>query len=166
MKGSNRKNVNFGGYISTRIKNVVISNYLSYLRSNASNSTYGSFSEYARQNPYWNPYDSVTGEMSRVLEEYTYQGNTVRYYNPAYNGTISTTDETAYSRISNLTNINWMIGHGFSLNGSLGSVNNLMNRIFSFRLHILLLLIILPVSFSKEECIIKPPVSLQVWKEQ
>jgi hypothetical protein len=54
------------------------------------------------------------------LEEYTYQGNTVRYYNPAYNGTISTTDETAYSRISNLTNINWMIGHGFSLNGRFG----------------------------------------------
>jgi hypothetical protein len=61
MKGSDRKNVNFGGYISTRIKNIVINNYLSYQRSNASNSTYGSFSEYARQNPYWNPYDSVTG---------------------------------------------------------------------------------------------------------
>jgi len=39
MKGSDRKNVNFGGYISTRIKNVVINNYLSYQRSNASNST-------------------------------------------------------------------------------------------------------------------------------
>ncbi|HEY5771543.1 MAG TPA: TonB-dependent receptor plug domain-containing protein, partial [Chitinophagaceae bacterium] len=120
MKGSDRKNVNFGGYISTRIKNVVINNYLSYQRSNASNSTYGSFSEYARQNPYWNPYDSATGEMTRVLEDYTYQGNTVRYYNPAYNGTISTTDETAYSRLSNLTNINWVIGHGFRLNGRFG----------------------------------------------
>jgi TonB-linked SusC/RagA family outer membrane protein len=120
MKGSNRRNANFGGYISTRIKNVVITNYLSYIKSNASNSTYGSFNEYGRQNPYWNPYDSVTGEMSRVLEEYTYQGNTVRFYNPAYNGTISTTDETAYSRLSNLTNINWMIGHGFSLNGRFG----------------------------------------------
>jgi len=120
MKGSDRKNVNFGGFISTRLKNVVINNYLSYQRSNASNSTYGSFSEYARQNPYWNPYDSVTGEMARILEDETYQGITVRHYNPAYNGTISTTDETAYSRLSNLTSINWMIGHGFNLNGRFG----------------------------------------------
>ncbi len=120
MKGSNRKNVNFGGYISARIKNLVISNYIGYARSNASNSTYGSFSEYARQNPYWNPYDSVTGGMARVLEEYTYQGNTVRFYNPAYNGTISTTDETSYSRMSDLIGINWMIGHGFQLNGRFG----------------------------------------------
>jgi len=120
MKGSNRKNANFGGYISARMKNIVINNYLSYIKSEASNSTYGSFSEYARQNPYWNPYDSVTGGMARLLEEYTYQGNTVKYYNPAYNGTISTTDETAYSRLSNLTAINWMIGHGFQLNGRFG----------------------------------------------
>jgi len=120
MKGAGRKNVNFGGYISMRIKNAVISNYISYIKSDASNSPYGSFSEYARQNPYWNPYDSVTGGMNRIMEEYSYQGNTVRYYNPAYNGTISTTDNTAYSRISNLTAINWMIGHGFRLDGKFG----------------------------------------------
>ncbi|HJS54260.1 MAG TPA: SusC/RagA family TonB-linked outer membrane protein [Chitinophagaceae bacterium] len=120
MKGSNRRNANFGGYISARMKNVVISNYLSYIRSNASNSTYGRFSEYPRQNPYWDPYDSITGGMTRILEQYTDQGNTVRFYNPAYNGTISTTDETAYSRLSNILGINWTIGHGFSLNGRFG----------------------------------------------
>ena len=93
---------------------------------------YGSFSEYARQNPYWNPYDSATGEMSRVLEEYTYYGNTVRYYNPAYNGTISTTDETAYSRLSNLTTHQLDDRSWFPFEWkSLGSANNQMNRIFS-----------------------------------
>ena len=117
MKGSNRKNMNFGGYISTRIKNLTISNYLTYLRSDASNSPYGSLTNYASQNAYWNPYDSVTGGMARVLEEYTFNGTTTTFYNPAYNGVISTTDETNYSRLSNLTAINWNIGHGFRLTG-------------------------------------------------
>src|SRR4030095_221209 len=120
MKGSSRKNANFGGYINTRIKNLTISNYLTYTRSNASNSPYGNLSEYAKQNAYWSPYDSVTGEMTRILEQYTYQGNAVRFYNPAYNGVISTTDETAYSRLSNLTAINWIIGQGFKLDARFG----------------------------------------------
>ncbi|HEU5165138.1 MAG TPA: TonB-dependent receptor plug domain-containing protein, partial [Chitinophagaceae bacterium] len=119
-KGSARKNVNFGGHISTRIKNLVITNYLTYLKSNSSNSPYGSLADYSRQNGYWNPYDSVTGEMKRILEEYTYQGNTVRFYNPAYNGVISTTDDHAYSRMSNLTSLNWMIGRGFKFEGRFG----------------------------------------------
>jgi TonB-linked SusC/RagA family outer membrane protein len=120
MKGSNRKTASFGGYISTRIKNFFISNYVGYARTDASNSTYGTFGDYPRQNPYWNPYDSITGGMARILEDYTYLGNTVRYYNPAYNGTISTTDETAYSRLSNFTAINWTIGRGFQLDGRFG----------------------------------------------
>ena len=120
MKGSDRTNVNFGGYINTRIKNVIVSNYLTFLRSNSSNSPYGSFQDYALQNNYWNPYDSVTGGMKRILEEYTYQGNTVRFYNPAYNGIISTTDDHVYSRLNNLTSIKWLIGRGFMLDGRFG----------------------------------------------
>ncbi|HET9279934.1 MAG TPA: TonB-dependent receptor, partial [Flavitalea sp.] len=120
MKGSDRKNANFGGYINTRIKNLVISNYLTYLRSNSSNSPYGSFSDYPLQNGYWDPYDPVTGGMKRVLEEYTHQGNTVKFYNPAYNGVLSTTDDRAYSRLSNITGVNWSIGHGFKVDGRFG----------------------------------------------
>ena len=120
MKGSNRKNTNFGGYISTRVKNIIISNHLTYQKTDASNSPYGSFSDFARQNPYWNPYDPVTGNLNRLMEEYTNMGNTTRFYNPAYNGTISTTDERTYSRLSNLTNIGWIIGRGFRLNGRFG----------------------------------------------
>lgn len=120
MKGSDRTNVNFGGYISTRINNVVVSNYITYLRSNAFNSPYGSLQDYTVQNGYWDPYDPVNGGMKKVLEEYTYQGNTVRFYNPAYNGVISTTDDLAYSRLNNLTTINWAIGHGFKADGHFG----------------------------------------------
>ncbi|HEX6181281.1 MAG TPA: SusC/RagA family TonB-linked outer membrane protein [Chitinophagaceae bacterium] len=117
MKGSHRNNMNFGGYINTRIKNLTINNYLTYMRSNGSNSPYGSLTDYAKQNAYWDPYDSVTGKMTRILEEYTFNGTTTTFYNPAYNGTLSTTDEIAYSRLSNLTSFNWNIGYGFRLNG-------------------------------------------------
>ena len=79
MKGSNRRIMNFGGYISTRIKNLTISNYLTYTRSNSANSPYGSLTDYAKQNAYWNPYDSVTGGMTRILEEYTYNGITTTF---------------------------------------------------------------------------------------
>ena len=120
LKGSERNNVNFGGYISTRIKNIQITNYLTYLKSNAANSPYGNFADYSRQNSYWDPYDPATGDMKRILEEYTHQGNTVRFYNPAYNGILSTTDEHVYSRVSNITALNWMIGHGFKLDGRFG----------------------------------------------
>jgi TonB-linked SusC/RagA family outer membrane protein len=117
MKGSQRKTSNFGGFVSTRIKNTVVSNYLTYTKVDAANSPYGSFADYARQNPYWTPYDSTSGLIAKVLEQYTYQGNTVKFYNPAYNGTLSTSDERAYSRINNLTHIDWTIGNGFKLNG-------------------------------------------------
>jgi TonB-linked SusC/RagA family outer membrane protein len=117
MQGSKRQFINFGGFISTRIKNTVISNYLTYTKVDAANSPYGSFADYVLQNPYWSPFDSSTGSMNKKLEKYTSLGNTVNFYNPAFNGTLSTSNEKAYSRINNLMNIEWNIGHGFWLNG-------------------------------------------------
>jgi TonB-linked SusC/RagA family outer membrane protein len=119
MKGSSRQNTNIGGYVNARVKTLNISNYISYTRSQGTNSPYGSFADYARLNPYWNPYDSVSGKFAKVLEEYTYQGNNVRTYNPAYNSTLSTTDESIYSRLSDRLSMSWNIGNGFKATGSL-----------------------------------------------
>ncbi len=117
MIGEKRQNTAFGGYIGSRLKNFSFINYLSYLKSSSSSSPYGNFRNYALQNPYWNPYDSVTGEMSKVLEQYVYMNDTISFYNPAYNGVISTTNENTYSRLSNTTSFNWVLGSGFRLNG-------------------------------------------------
>ncbi|HET9277387.1 MAG TPA: TonB-dependent receptor plug domain-containing protein, partial [Flavitalea sp.] len=122
MKGSSRKNTNLGGYINTRIKNLNISNYISYTTSTANNSPYGNLADYVKQNPYWSPYDSVTGGFAKVLDQYASQGNVVRHYNPAYNGTLSTTDERVYSKLSDLLSANWNIGRGFKLNGHLSFI--------------------------------------------
>jgi TonB-linked SusC/RagA family outer membrane protein len=119
MKGASRKNTNIGGYINTRIKTLNINNYFSYTSSNANNSPYGSLKDYVTQNAYWNPYDSVKGGFAKVLEQYSYQGNLIRNYNPAYNGTLSTKDSRVYSRLSDLLSLNWNIGHGFKFDGRL-----------------------------------------------
>ena len=117
MIGEKRQNTAFGGHIGSRIKNFSFTNYLGYLKSTSASSPYGGFRDYAFQNSYWNPYDSVTGEMSKLLEQYVYLNDTVTFYNPAYNGVISTTNDHVYARLSNTTNFNWILGRGFRLNG-------------------------------------------------
>ncbi|MCU7548810.1 SusC/RagA family TonB-linked outer membrane protein [Chitinophagaceae bacterium LB-8] len=119
MKGAFRKTTSFGGYMSSRIKNVEFNNHLTYYNINATQSPYGSFDQYTWQNGYWNPYDTVTGKMTKLLEEVNYLGTKKPFYNPAYNGTLSTKDATDYSRIANTTNIDWNMGHGFKINGLL-----------------------------------------------
>jgi TonB-linked SusC/RagA family outer membrane protein len=117
MKGSNRKNTNIGGYISTRIKTLTVSNYISYTSSNTASSPYGNLVDYTKQNPYWNPYDTVKGSFAKILEEYTYQGNIIRNFNPAYDGILSTTYGRLYSKLSDWLSVNWNIGNGFKANG-------------------------------------------------
>ncbi|MDH7463107.1 SusC/RagA family TonB-linked outer membrane protein [Chitinophagaceae bacterium 26-R-25] len=117
MKGAKRQNVNIGGYIGTRVKNFTINNYLRYTSSNAFNSPYGSLFDYAKLNAYWYPYDSVKGGFSKVLDEYRYQGDSIRIFNPAYNSTLSTTNKTRYTRFSDQLSLSWNIGHGFKADG-------------------------------------------------
>lgn len=122
MKGSNRENINIGGYINSRIKTLNISNYIWYLKSGATNSPYGNFSDYTKLNGYWNPYDTINRGFAKVLDEYAYQGNNITIYNPAYNGSLSTTNKNDYSRLSDLLALDWNIGQGFRANGRL-SIN-------------------------------------------
>ena len=100
MKGSSRQNTNIGAYVNARIKTLAISNYISYTKSEGIQSAYGNFADYVKLNPYWHPYDSVTGNLVKVLEESSSGGNTVRLYNPAYNSSLSTTDKKVYHRLS------------------------------------------------------------------
>ncbi|ANE53187.1 SusC/RagA family TonB-linked outer membrane protein [Flavisolibacter tropicus] len=116
MKGSYRKTSSFGSFFSTRIKNVFLNNYLTFNKVNGANSPYGSFQNYAMQNAYWNPYDSITGKMTKLMED----AGGGKVYNPAYNGTLSTKDATDYTRIANTTDWVWHMGRGFKMNGKVG----------------------------------------------
>ncbi|MCX2452450.1 SusC/RagA family TonB-linked outer membrane protein [Pedobacter sp. PLR] len=120
MKGSYRKTTELGAYFGGRFKSFSFSNQFSYLSASAANSAYGSFDNYVKLNPYWSPYDPVTGKMQKVLEQVTLAGKVTNYLNPAYNTTLATTDAADYSRISNVTNMNLVFNEKLQLNGIIG----------------------------------------------
>ncbi|SMO76942.1 TonB-dependent receptor plug domain-containing protein [Solitalea koreensis] len=117
MKGSSRKNLDLGANFGGHFGSFSFNNQFYYLGSNASNSPFGSFDKYAKMNPYWNPYDKFTGKFQKLLEVDTIGENVIPYLNPAYNSTLATTDAAKYARYSNVTNLNWVIGSGFQLDG-------------------------------------------------
>lgn len=117
MKGSARTILNVGGYFGARVNSFSFNNYFSYLGADATNSIFGNLSAYAKMNPYWDPLDPFTNRFQKIVEEYTDNNKTVSFKNPAYNSILSTTDDNKYTRYSNLTNLNWVIGHGFQLTG-------------------------------------------------
>ncbi|UKJ09271.1 TonB-dependent receptor [Solitalea lacus] len=121
MKGSSRKNLDLGAHFGGRFGSFSFNNQFNYLGTNAVNSPYGSLSEYAKMNSYWSPYDAVSGKIQKFVENDTInEAGAVKYLNytnPAYNAMLSTTDAAKYARYSNITNLNWVLGGGFQLNG-------------------------------------------------
>lgn len=117
MKGSNRKTIDLGAYFGGRIGALTFNNQLSYLGTDAANSTYGLFNSYVKMNQYWAPNDPATGRIQKVVESNIIGRDTLTFMNPAYNASLSTLDNTKYTRFNNQTNLNWVIGSGFQLNG-------------------------------------------------
>ncbi|MBO9204707.1 MULTISPECIES: SusC/RagA family TonB-linked outer membrane protein [Niastella] len=118
MKGSNRKNINIGGFLNVHVGNVFLTNYLAVTKSTSANSPYGTFSDYAKQNAFWDPIDPVTHEYRKTLE--LQLPDSFRYFNPAWNGGLSTTSTNDYTRISDVLSGIWNVGYGFKLNGRIG----------------------------------------------
>lgn len=122
MKNSDRTTYSGAMNFSYRNKNLIIKNVLSVAFNEANNSNYGSFSDYLRQNPYWNPYDS-NGNYVKVLETVvtpTSPTQRTNFYNPLFNTTLNTVNRTGYSNVINQTSIDWTIGNGFRLSGRVG----------------------------------------------
>jgi TonB-linked SusC/RagA family outer membrane protein len=121
MKNSNRDNYSGGMNFSYRHKGLLFKNILSVAFNKSRNSNYGSFTDYAKQNQYWNPYDS-NGNIVRVLEvvkDPTNSLNSTPYTNPLYNASLNTVDRAGYSNVINQTNIEWLLGKGVRLTGKL-----------------------------------------------
>lgn len=117
MKGSNRQTIDLGAYFGGRIGRVVFNNQFTFLNTNAANSVYGSFDSYLNMNPYLDPIDPITGGFQKFMEAYEIGSYKSSIKNPAFNSTLATLDKNKYSRFSNLTNINYIIGHGLTING-------------------------------------------------
>lgn len=121
MKGSNRDNIDGGMMLSYRKNSILIRNQMNLSTNKSKNSPYGSFGDYSRMNPYWNPYDA-NGNLRKVLETITNFGigGTTLVANPLYNAQVGTISEGSYTGISNNTFLEWKAVTGLRITGKLG----------------------------------------------
>lgn len=120
MKGSDRNTLSGGMTLSYRIKNFQFRDKLSIDYNDSHNSPYGSFSTYARLNPYSRLYDST----GNYIQGYDYENlNRFTIYNPLYNTTMNTIDKTGYTTIQNDFYVEWFITEQWKMTGRFGIVN-------------------------------------------
>lgn len=112
MKGSGRNTFNGEITLSYILPKVRFQNNTQYAQGNSAESPYGSFGDYSKLNPYWNPYDN-NGNVSKRLGDpgnLDYQGFwTTLPTNPLYNAELKTYDKSNYSEIINNTSVEWKI---------------------------------------------------------
>lgn len=123
MKGSGRNTFNGAITLSYIYKSIRFRNNLQIQEGKSTESPYGTFSDYAKMNPYWRPYDD-NGKVLKLMGD---PGDT--YYsvlwaplptNPLYNASLNTFDKTSTSEIVNNTSVEWNILPELSLRGQVG----------------------------------------------
>ena len=127
MKESGRDRMGIGLKLQYTYKNLILRNKLTYDNVKAVNSPYGSFSTYARLNPYYR-YKNDIGEYEYVLERIGYSN----VYNPLFNSTLNTIDENKYDDLINNFDIDWRMTNDFRLKGAL-SINKRINSVDNFK---------------------------------
>lgn len=123
MKGSERNTLNGNMFLSYKLKNLTFQNDLQIATKKSVNSPYGVFSDYAKINAYWKPYDDE-GNLLKVLDDRSYNSLLTNrdnlVYNPLYNAYLPGIDEEKYTQIQNNFAIEWNIFPGLLLRGRLG----------------------------------------------
>ncbi|HEY8387624.1 MAG TPA: SusC/RagA family TonB-linked outer membrane protein, partial [Parasegetibacter sp.] len=110
MKGSNRRNVNGNITLMYNYGNIRFRNHLSVNVNNTAASPYGNFSDYARMNPYWAPYDEngfpyrFLGDPGRMIYSTRWQSLPG---NPLYNATLNSFNKTNHTELSNNLSVVW-----------------------------------------------------------
>ena len=116
MKGSDRKTFNLSTTLSYSYKNLIFRNSLEYTKNNSANSPYGAFSDYAQLNQYWVPYDDNGNPVKQL--GYIGQGTYYKVYNPLYNASLSTKDESSYAEVQDNFGVDWKISEAFRMTGN------------------------------------------------
>ena len=114
MKESGRRTFNINSTLSYTYKNMVFRNQLDYTQNTSKNSPYGSFSDYIGLEPYYAPYDE-NGELKQILGYQTVMNNgfSSPVYNPLYNATLNTKDESSYTSFTENFEMDWHINERF-----------------------------------------------------
>jgi len=100
MKGQDRKNYSGQFDLSYRIKNLRFQNSVRIFQTVANESPYGSFSQYARLNPYWSPYDR-NGRLVQELERIESPFGFDTYMNPLYDALLHSVNKNQNFGFSN-----------------------------------------------------------------
>lgn len=116
MKESGRERIGAGMLLQYQMQKIVFRNQMTYDVVNADNSPYGSFSEYARANPYY-IYEDEDGNYLYLLEDDT-RGAFDKVPNPLYNAQLNVIDKTSYSDFTNNFSIDWYITDALRLKGN------------------------------------------------
>lgn len=107
MKGSDRRVITAGSFLSYRVKNFMFRNDFNVNFGLSNNTPYGSFSQYVTLNPYLTPYDS-TGAQKYYLEDMNTGSHPfVNPLNPLYNSTLHQIDQSKYTSLSNNFLLQW-----------------------------------------------------------
>lgn len=118
MKGSKRNTFNGNIYLSYRLGNITFQNDLQVSANKSVNSPYGSFSEYAKINSYWKPYDDE-GNLLMILDDYDYESLSRNHknlvYNPLYNASLPSIDDSKYTQIQDNFGLEWNVTSGLLL---------------------------------------------------
>lgn len=128
MKGSDRTSYNGGIYLNYRGDKFLLSNRLSLQYVNATNSPWGTFSQYVQMNPYFGPYDE-NGNVVLYLQRKNpnIQGEIYGdIYNPIYNTTLNGKDFSKSNNLTNNTAVTYNFSKDLSLRGriSVSTQNN------------------------------------------
>jgi TonB-linked SusC/RagA family outer membrane protein len=116
MKGSDRSTVSGNLMLSYRYKTLAFRNSLSIDDNKSKNSPYGSFSDYATMLPYYR----VNDANGNLIKSY---GN--NDYNPLYNASLKSIDETAYTTITENFYGEWTAIKNLRLTARLGYTKSL-----------------------------------------
>lgn len=121
IKKSSRENYGLTFDFTYRIKDQVsIRNSFSYHQTNVKNSPYGSFSDYAKANPY-NPIYDEDGKFVKTYQTHSRGGSSTatQYNNPLYNASLPYKDEQGVISIVNNLSVDYRVTPKFRVKGSL-----------------------------------------------
>jgi TonB-linked SusC/RagA family outer membrane protein len=131
MKGSERNTFNGNINLAYTYRNVKFSNQLMITEGRSAESSYGSFSDYVKMNPYWKAFDN-NGKVLKILGD---PGNTdyqLRWSSlptsPLYNATLNVFDKTKTSQLVNNSSIEWTMLKGLQVRAQLGLTKEIQQK--------------------------------------
>jgi TonB-linked SusC/RagA family outer membrane protein len=131
MKGSGRQVFNGTINLSYKYRDLTFRNNLVVGQTRATQSPYGSFADYAKLNPYWEPYDA-SGKVVQFFTPYNYDYWTITsnysgkpYPNPLYDATLNTFDISRYTSITNNFQLEWTPVSGLMFRAGIGVTQNM-----------------------------------------